>query len=322
MEKLWERRKLQLMMLLFMMIWAFFIISFIHYIPLSCSPWLTNLLSFPKNRPFYSFGLWFVPYRLPVSARLRIQTFFIFLCKLCVKNTYLVISIRKQDLDKKAEILWLYQHKIHSSLFSIHNCKMVYWIRLSYNGSLIVCVLFFVSSGSAGYQYSTNTFLYSLKNYYGYGYFKQDIISRYYSDATYSRYDYGPTFGGGHDMHIADHAGGNTNSYFNCNSYPNPYCDNYLWVGSRYGNSFRPDELEVYYEVLAWNRARKQKTDKQTNSTNNHNKNINKPTKINNSKKMTMIISSPPFTIPFSERKLPSLSWYFQGSATHDKKED
>ena len=167
----------------------------------------------------------------------------------------LVISIRKQDLDKKAEILWLYQHKVHSSLVSIHSCKMVYWTRLSYNGSLIVCVLFFVSSGSAGYQYSTNTFLYSLKNYYGYGYFKNDITNGYYGYATESRYSYGPTFGGGHDMFIADNAGRNTNSYFNCHSYRDPYCNSYLWVGSQYGNNFRPDEVEVYYEVLAWNRA-------------------------------------------------------------------
>ena len=167
----------------------------------------------------------------------------------------LVISIRKQDLDKKAEILWLYQHKVHSSLVSIHSCKMVCWTRLSYNGSLIVCVLFFVSSGSAGYQYSTNTFLYSLKNYYGYGYFKQDLTNGYNSYATYSYYTCGPTFGGGHDMYIADNAGRNTNSDFGCHSYSSPYCDNHLWVGSRYGNNFRPDELEVYYEVLAWNRA-------------------------------------------------------------------
>ena len=165
------------------------------------------------------------------------------------------ISIRKQDLDKKAEILWLYQHKVHSSLVSIHSCKMVYWTRLSYNGSLIVCVLFFVSLGSAGYQYSTNTFLYSLKNYNGYGYFKQDITNGYNSHATYSYYNCGPTFGGGHDMYIEDDAGRNTNSFFRCQSYRSPYCDNYLWVGSRYGNNFRPDELEVYYEVLAWNRA-------------------------------------------------------------------
>ena len=52
-------------------------------------------------------------------------------------------------------------------------------------------------------------------------------------------------------MYIADNAGGNTNSYFNCYSYRSPYCDYSIWVGTRYGNNFRPDELEVYYEVLA-----------------------------------------------------------------------
>ena len=156
-----------------------------------------------------------------------------------MKKTTIYI-LRKQKL--------LYQSKVHSSLVSIHNCKMVYWTRLGY----IVRVLFFVSSGSAGYQYSTNTFLYSLENYKGYGYFKQDITNGYYGEATYSHYNYGPTFGGGHDMYIADNAGGNTHSDFNCHSYRSgPYCDNYLWVGTRYGNNFRPDELEVYYEVLA-----------------------------------------------------------------------
>ncbi|CAH3198999.1 unnamed protein product, partial [Porites evermanni] len=105
---------------------------------------------------------------------------------------------------------------------------------------------------SAGYQYSTNTFLYSLKNYKGYGYFKQDITNGHYGRATYSHYSYGPIFGEGHDMIISNNAGRNTYSYFQCRSYlSGPYCDNYLWVGSRYGNHFRPDELEVYYEVLA-----------------------------------------------------------------------
>ena len=57
-------------------------------------------------------------------------------------------------------------------------------------------------------------------------------------------------------MYIADNAGYNTRSYFSdCQSYRSPYCDSYLWVGSRYGSHFSPDELEVYYEVLAWNRA-------------------------------------------------------------------
>ena len=32
-----------------------------------------------------------------------------------------------------------------------------------------------LSSGNSGWQYSTNTFIYSLKNYYGYGYYKKDV---------------------------------------------------------------------------------------------------------------------------------------------------
>ena len=111
---------------------------------------------------------------------------------------------------------------------------------------------FFVSSGSAGYQYSTNTFLYSLKNYGGYGYFKKDITHDFHT-ATYSYYSYFPTFGH-HDIYIADNAAYNTNSYISvCQAYRGSYCDNSLWVGTSY--NFCPDELEVYYEVLAWNRA-------------------------------------------------------------------
>ena len=69
-----------------------------------------------------------------------------------------------------------------------------------------------------------------------------------YQYATYSNYGYGPTFGGGHDIYIADNAGYNYNSYFHCYSYRYPYCNNAIWTGS---SSFCPDELEVYYEVLA-----------------------------------------------------------------------
>ena len=109
----------------------------------------------------------------------------------------------------------------------------------------VVCLF----SGSSGYQYSTNTFIYSLKNNYGYRYFKKDVNSNYWG-ATYSYYNYGPTFGGGHDIYIADNAGYNYNSYFYCHcySYTSPYCDCSMWTGS---NTFCPNELEVFYEVLA-----------------------------------------------------------------------
>ena len=104
-----------------------------------------------------------------------------------------------------------------------------------------------LSSGSSwSYQYSANTFIYSLKNYYGYGYFKNDVYP-YYQFATYSGYSYGPTFGGGHDLYIANNARYNSNSYFSCHSYTSPYCDNSIWTGGRY---FSPEEVEVYYEIL------------------------------------------------------------------------
>jgi len=103
-------------------------------------------------------------------------------------------------------------------------------------------------SGSSGYIYSSNAFIYSLKNYYGYGYFKKDVNNNYGS-ATYSYYSYGPTFGSGHDIYISDYAGSNYNSYFSsCGSYTSPYCDSYIWTGSY---NFCPHEGEVYYEVLA-----------------------------------------------------------------------
>ena len=114
---------------------------------------------------------------------------------------------------------------------------------------MFLLFFFSFSTGDFGYQYSTNAFIYSLNNYYGYGYFKNDV-NNYYQYATYSSYSYGPTFGGGHDIYIADYANTNYNSYFNCYSYTSPYCSNSLWTGS---SSVCPDEIEVYYEVLASN---------------------------------------------------------------------
>jgi len=98
-----------------------------------------------------------------------------------------------------------------------------------------------------GYQYSTRSFIYSLRNNYGYGYFKNDINTNY-QYATYSYETYGPTFGCGHDIYVADYPNSNWNSYFSCCSYTSPYCDSHIWTGN---NNFCPDELEVYYEVLA-----------------------------------------------------------------------
>ena len=109
--------------------------------------------------------------------------------------------------------------------------------------------LFFVNTGSWSGRYlsSTNSFIYSLYNSGGYGYFKNDVWP-YYQYSTYSYYSYGPTFGGGHDIYISDGAGYNSYSYFNCHSYTRPVCDNTGWIPGN-TNNFKPSELEVYYEV-------------------------------------------------------------------------
>nr|XP_058952138.1 uncharacterized protein LOC131779589 [Pocillopora verrucosa] len=93
------------------------------------------------------------------------------------------------------------------------------------------------------YTSSSKAFIFSLKNYYGYGYFKKDISQHNY--ATYNHYNYGPTFGGGHDIYVASNANSNYNSYFNCQSYTGKYCNNNVWTGRKY---FCADEIEVYYE--------------------------------------------------------------------------
>ena len=68
------------------------------------------------------------------------------------------------------------------------------------------------------------------------------------SFAIYREPGYGPTFGGGHDIYIADNANQNANSYTNFGSsysLPNEVADSYtILAGARY---FSPDEVEVFY---------------------------------------------------------------------------
>ena len=96
------------------------------------------------------------------------------------------------------------------------------------------------------YRYSSKAFIFSLKNYFGYGYFKKDIISISY--ATYSHRYYGPTFGSGFDIHVANYANSNYNSYFNSRSYTGKYSNNNVWTGS---NNFCANEVEVYRELTS-----------------------------------------------------------------------
>ncbi|XP_031570032.1 uncharacterized protein LOC116304430 [Actinia tenebrosa] len=106
------------------------------------------------------------------------------------------------------------------------------------------------SSGS--YSKSVNSFIFSFKNKYDFEPFKLKVKN--IDNAIYGNGGYGPTFGGGHDIYIANNAGGNTNSYSNLGH-------SYVWFkGYKYSSSdtqailagsynFKPDEVEVFRQV-------------------------------------------------------------------------
>ena len=82
---------------------------------------------------------------------------------------------------------------------------------------------FFVISGS-GYAHSTASFLFSLKNKLNQQY--KMFMYRHNEYAIYRHNGYGPTFGGGHDLHIGD-----------CHKH---------WSVSDLGNTYRAPNGYVY----------------------------------------------------------------------------
>ena len=110
--------------------------------------------------------------------------------------------------------------------------------------------IFVIDSGSS-YSDSTDSFIFSFKNYPGLEPFKLHVKRS--DNAIYGNSGYGPTFGGGHDIYIANSAGSNRNSYSNVGH-------TYVQLaGYRYGSSdaksvlagsynFQPHEVEVFYQ--------------------------------------------------------------------------
>ena len=96
------------------------------------------------------------------------------------------------------------------------------------------------------YGSTSNAFIFSLRNKEDLEPFKSNVTNP--STAIYSQSTYGPTFGGSHDINIADHANSNTNSYTHFGqsySVPSGVQDkNTILAGTNY---FTPDEVEVFY---------------------------------------------------------------------------
>ena len=97
-----------------------------------------------------------------------------------------------------------------------------------------------------GWGNTPNAFIFSLHN-------KEDLpfktIVSHPNMAIYSQSDYGPTFGGAHDINIKNNANtvGGSYTHFGSGSYPVPpgvRSANSILAGT---NGFMPEEVEVFY---------------------------------------------------------------------------
>ncbi|KAL9962013.1 hypothetical protein ACROYT_G031066 [Oculina patagonica] len=104
-----------------------------------------------------------------------------------------------------------------------------------------------VSDTSGRYGYTSNAFIFSLRNKEGMGPFKSMVKKPQY--AIYRHSGFGPTFGGGHDIYITDNANNNTYSYTNRESsysIPSGVQDGRTILDGAH-DRFTPDNWEVFY---------------------------------------------------------------------------
>ena len=109
---------------------------------------------------------------------------------------------------------------------------------------MLECSSYSESNGS--YGSTSNAFIFSLRNKEGLGPFKSIVTSP--SNAIYSSSSYGPTFGGGWDIYIANNANSSTDSYANFGgsySLPSGVQDQTTILAETH--HFTPDEVEVFY---------------------------------------------------------------------------
>jgi len=93
------------------------------------------------------------------------------------------------------------------------------------------------------YKADPNSFIFSLINKLN----KPIKMKCSQNDGIYCNSSYGPTFGGGHDLHIADKSNTNTSSYSNLGcSYTHPYGSNEAKSFLAGSYNFQVTEIEVY----------------------------------------------------------------------------
>ena len=105
--------------------------------------------------------------------------------------------------------------------------------------------LLIVISGVSGYKQCTESFLFSLVNPSGSEPTKMPLRGTSNQNGIYCTSEYGPTFGGGHDLYTASGANANSNSYSNLGSTYEcpPHANASFLVGQQ---DFTVNELEVF----------------------------------------------------------------------------
>ena len=116
--------------------------------------------------------------------------------------------------------------------------------------------LFSLTDSRDKYQYDSKAFLFSLVNKPGWAPVKLPQTGRYSSSRAHSVCfipSFGPTFGGGHDIHISNSASSNSHSYSNLGyTYSPPSGYSYrstftqIFLAGTY--KFTPEEVETFYE--------------------------------------------------------------------------
>ena len=171
-------------------------------------------------------------------------------------NKYLFFPFKSKYLSKKFSRDW-------SSIFAKGLKLLLLVIRFSclYEFEFLNKVFFsyFLATGSdCQYQYDSQAFLFSLVNKPGWAPVKLPQTGQYnnhrYSILECSSHAYGPTFGAGHDIYIADYASSSSSSYTNLgHQYSAPSGYSY---GSTFTHTFlagtyqfTPDEVETFYKT-------------------------------------------------------------------------
>ena len=110
---------------------------------------------------------------------------------------------------------------------------------------------YFTDPTHCKWWYDAEAFLFSLVNEPGWAPVKLNQTGSYYYNPVYAIYTcsyYGPTFGGGHDIYIANNAAYSSSSYSYLYTYRPPSGYGYGFSSFLAGSShFTPDEIETFF---------------------------------------------------------------------------